>query len=414
MKEKLLLINSNPVRPLLPPVGLEYVAEHLSKKGYEIDFIEDMKDSSLAGKLENDNYKLILMTIRNFANSTFSREFYLPEIKGLVDLIKSKTSTPVVVGGSGFSGAPEEVLDYLNADFGVAGEGTRGMDILLKKLNNGGTPEKLIRVNDSAYLDEKFERKIINLKKYQENYGATIGVSTKNGCLENCIYCTSRQIAGPGLKLREPDKVVSEIESLAGQGINNIFFTDSVFNIPQTHAKSICDEIIKRDIKIKWHGFISPSPKYFSKELLELMKMSGAFAVEFSPESCSDKMLNSLGKSFRTKDIQKATELCKKNNARVHYSMLFGGPGESYDTVDETFRTMDKFRPDYVNINVGVRIWPHTELAKIAGKQGLIDEKSNLLKPIFYPVSKELIKHINTKISERIYCDKTDTAHYTG
>ncbi len=51
-----------------------------------------------------------------------------------------KTTAPIVVGGSGFTLLPEEVLDFLGADYGVVGEGERAFLELLGELSGNAHP----------------------------------------------------------------------------------------------------------------------------------------------------------------------------------------------------------------------------------------------------------------------------------
>lgn len=64
--------------------------------------------------------------------------------------------------------------------------------------------------------------------------------------------------------------------------------------------------------------------------------------------------------------------------------LLFGGPGETKETVDESLEFAYSLDLEAIKITVGIRIYPHTELAQIAIKEGLINADDNLLIPKFY------------------------------
>ena len=66
---------------------------------------------------------------------------------------------------------------------------------------------------------------------------------------------------------------------------------------------------------------------------------------------------------------------------------LLGGPGETESTVRETLRFAEKhIRPqDTAFFNVGIRIYPGTELETVARDQGMLSVVSkNMLAPVFY------------------------------
>jgi hypothetical protein len=66
-----------------------------------------------------------------------------------------------------------------------------------------------------------------------------------------------------------------------------------------------------------------------------------------------------------------------------------GGPGETRDTVRETLRFAETAaRPhDVVFFNIGIRIYPGTELETIARSQGILTASPDqMLRPVFYIV----------------------------
>ncbi len=64
--------------------------------------------------------------------------------------------------------------------------------------------------------------------------------------------------------------------------------------------------------------------------------------------------------------------------------LLIGSPGETRETVQESLLFADSLRMDALKITVGVRIYPHTPLAKRATDEGVISSHEDLLFPRFY------------------------------
>ena len=51
------------------------------------------------------------------------------------------------------------------------------------------------------------------------------------GCPYHCCYCTYPVLEGPHYRPREPEAVIADMERLwQDQGVDTVFFTDSVFN----------------------------------------------------------------------------------------------------------------------------------------------------------------------------------------
>jgi radical SAM superfamily enzyme YgiQ (UPF0313 family) len=203
----------------------------------------------------------------------------------------------------------------------------------------------------------------------------------------NCIYCTYPKISGNKLRLREADKVVEEVANLTERGVDEIFFSDSLFNMVPDHARTICEGMIEQQLPVSWHSFFNPKARYFTEELLDAMVESGVAAVQLGVDSGSDTILDTYQKGFDTQDIARATRMCQARGIPVSYSVLFGAPGESKETIDETFALIDELEPDYVDIELGVRIYKPTQIARLAEEQGIVARSDSLCEPTFYPFS---------------------------
>ena len=405
--KSILLLNPCCIKPAISPIGLEYIAEDLRNNGYKADIldlgVEKTPNKALRRKIKNKQYFAIGVDVRNIDDTLIHvQDFFLPEIRKLICQIRKMTKTPIIIGGAGFSISPKAILEYLGADYGIEGYGIPGLRVLLKKIeNNNIKPGSVFRFDSDAYLDVTFKRNTLPLKKYYRQ-GAAIGVNTKSGCLLRCIYCTYPKVSGYKLYLRDPRKVIAEIENLSKQGITRIFFTDSVFNIPPKHAKEICEQIIRKHLHFRWYAFLKPSRKYFTEDLLRIMIKSGLVAAQLGIDSGSERILKVYKKNFTVNDIEHATKLCKKLGLKVGYSVLFGAPGETKHTIDETFSLIDRLKPDYVDIETSIRIYKPTGIARIAERKGIIKKSDDLIRPIFYPF--KLRRYVTNEAKKRTIC----------
>jgi hypothetical protein len=66
--------------------------------------------------------------------------------------------------------------------------------------------------------------------------------------------------------------------------------------------------------------------------------------------------------------------------------LLLGGPGETRKSVEESLGFADALKLEALKITIGIRIYPHTALARIARSQGVITPEDDLLFPRFYLV----------------------------
>ena len=95
-------------------------------------------------------------------------------------------------------------------------------------------------------------------------------------------------------------------------------------------------------------------------------------------------MLSVLRKPFTRDHLRGASEACRRAGLPDAYYLIFGGPGETAQTMAETFILFDEIRPRAVLALLGVRIYPNTPLHETALAEGLVDYGDDLLLPKFY------------------------------
>jgi len=408
---RLLLISPN--TEFLPdpvfPIGLAYIAAALELNQIEhrivdLCFVENY-EKEIIDNITIFQPDLVGLSLRNLDNVSFPEyTSYLPFYREIVDMIRKHTKARVILGGSAFSIMPEEILAYLDGDFGIAGEGERALIELVRQIeaaDHTGVPLKRGVVRDFQVgmiknLDELPcpDRSGLDGDAYLR-FGGMGNVQTKRGCPFQCIYCTYPIIEGKKVRLRSPKKICDEIEGLVQQGIKYLFMVDNEFNFPVEHAKFVCHEIIRRKLKIQWSGYANP--EFMTTGLAEVMKESGCTGIEFGSDAANPVMLRNMGKTFTVGDLHRASEICRQVGISFCHSLLIGGPGETMATVRETFDAVLEMGPTAVIGMVGIRIFPNTRLAKMAASEGRVSPDTDFLKPVFYlapAIEKEILPFV--------------------
>jgi radical SAM superfamily enzyme YgiQ (UPF0313 family) len=123
--------------------------------------------------------------------------------------------------------------------------------------------------------------------------------------------------------------------------------------------------------------------------------------VEFGTDSGSSIMLRNLGKSFTVDAVRSASTLCRKFGMDFAHYLLFGGPGETTDTVMESYDLMDEISPTAVIAMTGIRVFPGTAIYGQALAEGLLTPENPLLEPAFYisPSIKDFLCDMITNLS---------------
>jgi len=401
------LINTNVSRPPVSPIGLEYVGESLVEAGVSVQVIDlsfepDWK-ASLKRELESAEPLAVGVSVRNTDDCSFiSGKSFLPWIRSVVTELRGLTGAPVFLGGVGFSTMPEVVMKVAEADGGIEGDGEETVVALASCLNRGeeytGLPNmvywrdgEVVR-NHRAYLDLRHlplpRRRLFDNKRY-EQLGAIIGLETKRGCPEKCIFCADPVTKGSVIRLRPPEKVVEELGDLLQQGVSWLHTCDCEFNIPLEHAKDVCQAIIDGGLeeKIRWYCYAAPTP--FDGELAVLMKKAGCAGINFGVDSLCDEQLQRLGKAHSLDDVRQLVRILSREGLNYMFDLLIGGPGETEETVKTTIDKVKELDVPLVGIAAGVRVYPGTPLGKAVAdgvvKEGLqTGTETDLTRPLFY------------------------------
>jgi radical SAM superfamily enzyme YgiQ (UPF0313 family) len=412
----LTLINTNRMLPLVGPVGLDYVAGSVRRAGVNVEVLDLALSQDPAKSIKEyfsaQQPELVGVSFRNVDDCFWpSADWFVPGLKNTVEVIQSITNTPIVIGGVGFSLFAEQIVEYTGADFGIRGDGEAAIIALLRELQGSKrfttVPGLVWRKDDRVYSNQPFWPDQISLTTQRDfvdnisyfKQGGQCGVETKRGCNRRCIYCADPLAKGTKLRLRNPAEVVNEIQSLLSQGIDVLHFCDSELNVPRSHAYAICEEINRRSLGgiIRWYTYMSPVP--FDEELAKDMARAGCVGINFTGDSACPSMLRTYQQQHSRGDIAYAVKLCRENRIAVMIDLLFGGPGETPQTVTETIDFIKKINPDCAGTALGIRIYPSTAMGKIVaselgdGKDFNIRRKYtgpiDLFRPTFY-ISKAL------------------------
>lgn len=400
---RILLVSVNRETAPFPvaPLGLAYVAEVARREGHQV-LIVDLcfsRDSvsEVREAVRRFSPALVGISIRNIDNLTYPGSVsYLGEVRAAVAAIRDESSAPIVAGGTGFSIFPRRLMDILDLEFGVVGDGEEAFRSVLRHLsdriplprshrllvrgtaNDGGdaVPPSPLRGSGRP------ARELLDNARYLE-LGGMGNLQTKRGCRFDCLYCTYPAIEGAAVRLRPPGEVADELESMVRElGIDHVFFVDDIFNVPADHAEAVCEEIRGRSLPVEWTCFATPLG--MTPRLAEAMRAAGCRGVEFGTDSGAPAMLSSLRKPFSAEAIRAASDSCRDAGLPDAHYLIFGGPGETEDTVRQTFDLFRRIRPRAVIALLGLRIYPNTPLHRVAVREGIVSREDDLLLPRFY------------------------------
>lgn len=408
-----LLVNPNRMRPPIAPVGLEYAADAVQRRGIPFTVCDatlaDDWRAAVAAAAAADDWLAVAVSVRNMDDAFFlSQDFVLDDTVEVLDAVRAHTRAPIILGGIGFSMAPGPILAYTRADYGVAGDGEEALPQLLDCLAQGGDPAAVPGVAhwdehgrpraasyahaDLGHLPAPSRRFVDNPRYFRE--GGQVGVETSRGCCRRCIYCVEPLAKGPRIRTRRPAEVIKEFEDLIAQGVDVFHLCDSEFNLDYDHALALCETFAAHGLpdRCRWYAYASPA--LFDAALAQAAARAGCVGINFGVDHGDPAMLDRLGHGYGPGAVRQTVAACREAGLTVMYDMLFGAPGETRESLARAIALMQELDVDRVGLSCGIRVYPNTPLAGWIQAQGplaanrhlhgVTEDNDDLLRPIFF------------------------------
>ncbi len=366
---------------VLPPLGICYISSYLKSKGVSCRIIDANAlklDESMVIEMINESKPLI-------AGITATTPV-IEKAYGLAAKIRASVPrTKLMLGGPHASVLPEQTMDECSRiDFIVCGEGELTVHELVTTLKNGGTlenikglcyrsggavirntPRERIENLDSLPFPDRSDlpmnKYLPSIKWFNRTPFATL--MTSRGCPNDCIFCASKQILGRAVRFRSISNIIEELKELISlYGIKEVMFYDDTFTLNKRHAEDLCDAIISEKLDLTW-GCLSRVDRV-DGPLLEKMKKAGCHIMSFGIESGSEIMLNQMRKKITLEQIKNAVKAAKQAGINTSASFVFGVPGETEQTMEETINLAVEIDPLFAQF-YRVVPFPGTDLYSI-------------------------------------------------
>ena len=342
---------------------------------------------------------LIGVSLRNIDTTRISDPwfYFVAFEKFLEEIDQINSDIPIVVGGTGFSIFPEELMKRSpHIDLGVYCEGEESF---MELLDNLDSPEKVKGVyyresNEIRFTGNRpppniaelprIDRKLVELARYSLD-PFDIGVETKRGCLLQCAYCCYPYLNGKKVRVRTPKEVVDEIEEMAlVHGLTTFSFIDSVLDVPRDNCEAICRELIERNLPITWSGWYSG--RNFDEEFFHLTSKAGCVNYSFSPDGFTKNALEGLNKYVRHEDILNILEIFRRNDngSKVSFNFFINSPqirlGDFLRTIAFCIKAKLVLKGRISGLGTDyIRILPHTGIYEFAKQNSLLSPGTSML-----------------------------------
>jgi len=133
------------------------------------------------------------------------------------------------------------------------------------------------------------------------------------------------------------------------------------------------------------------------------MRDAGCDYVNLAVETASEEMLKRMGRGYKPRHIRQALSSLSQSDIPFEISLLLGAPGETPETIAETFALIDSFEmPLETWVSIGICLWTHhQEVLDDARKAGQLKDDGELFDGAYY-ISPELPKDYVLELIESL------------
>jgi anaerobic magnesium-protoporphyrin IX monomethyl ester cyclase len=376
----------SPLDTYTPPLGVLSLAGYLRAEGHE-PFLLDL----MALPLDLDRGVRHILARRPDVVGLSAMTINCLDAGALARALKERgLLAPIVLGGAHVSAVPRETLEaFPDIDYGVVGEGEATLAELLDRLGNR---ESLQQVDGLAWRDPE-GRVVINrprrplenldelplpawdlLEGFPSRYPSSLlesrrlpaaGIMTSRGCPFHCTFCDNR-VFGSRVRHFSAEYTLRMIRHLVDRfGIRDLMILDDNFLLDRRKLFDICDGIRSQNLDLTWYCITHA--KSMTPDRLAKIRRAGCWFVEMGIESGNDAILGQIKKNTDKAEIRASVRAAKRTGLKVKGNFIFGFPGDTPETIEETIRfaldlDIDFFQQSYLTV------WPGCEISRTAPK----------------------------------------------
>ena len=227
--------------------------------------------------------------------------------------------------------------------------GTGAMSIFPEKIYNAiVTNEKHLEYLDmSNALDEDVP------VVFDDKYKASVSIIY--GCNNFCTYCIVPYVRGRE-RSRKPEDIISDIQKLAKDGYKEIMLLGQNVNsygndFDEKYTFSMLLQEIEKIDGIEIIRFMSPHPKDFKDDLIEVIKNSKKIArqIHLPLQSGNTEVLKKMNRKYTKEQyIELAMKLKQIPDISLSTDIIVGFPGETEEQFEDTLDVVNTVKFDQI------------------------------------------------------------------
>jgi radical SAM superfamily enzyme YgiQ (UPF0313 family) len=380
-------------------LGLGYLAAVLEKAGYQVDVI----DCQVSGISLEDYKKEIEKRKPDIVGVTSSTLTYKSGNKLIKAAREVMPNCITLAGGPHVTFWDDHALEECpELDMVIRREGEMTLLEVVQRIEAEkslkdvlgityrGPDGKFVRNADRPYIEDLDSlpfpaRHLWPMDKFTQ-YEDVLYLAMTRGCVYWCEFCCTVRMHGRAYRMRSAKNVVDELEFLnKTYGKTKFTFCDDAFTVDKALVEELCNQIIKRGLKIEWN--CGSRVDMVTKELLIKMKEAGCVSFWCGLESGTQQMLDAMRKGITPELTMKVLGWVREVGMKPVPNVILGFPGETKKSAWDTIKFVEKVAPDAVGFYNVATPFPGTPLydqVKANGWLRITDfDKYDTTRPIF-------------------------------
>lgn len=356
----------------IPPLSLMMAGAIMEKEGVEVKLIDV--------NVERLSYEEVLRRVQEFEPDLLGftlTTYHFHPVLSWINRLKADTGLTTIVGGKHVELYPVETMSHKAIDFAICGEGEfpipEFIDSFLNNKPYAGIKSLCYRDENGELFVDRTRQGVDDLDSMpwpgqhllKNDLYANILTKRKNftamlssrGCPYRCTFCDQKR---PTYRNRSAQSFVDEIKyNYENFGIREFDIYDSTFTADRKRIIEFSKIMAQEDMDVQFT--VRSTVMAVTHEVLDALKSAGCHTIMYGIETSSPEILEKMKKRIPRDRLFDRIQYTHDIGIQVLGFFLFGYPGETHKTIQETIQLALDLPLTYAQFTV-LSPYPDTEI----------------------------------------------------
>jgi radical SAM superfamily enzyme YgiQ (UPF0313 family) len=330
------------------PIGMLHAAALLRARSVDVRFHDFRVDGPDCARYADEfSHADLIVVATNDFDKAQCYNLKLDAVAATVSAIKRLSDRPVYCVGSHGTVAAEETRVRIGCDGVIRGEHDVAIDGFVEHFFSDRVADRIWPAHAPrlasaietetlpppayelapmhAYHAEGIDRDTGALGVFKS--GLVLG---NRGCPYSCSYCFL--LFGQRVRVRPAHRIADEVEVQCREyGIEHFFFLDYTFTLNPRWVRSLCDELIHRDLPVSW--LCQTRSDRLDEETLAAMFRAGCRGIWLGVETPEKTTRDQVEKNLSDEDVTRSLDMVREAGMHPLVFLMVGFPTETVESL---------------------------------------------------------------------------------